>query len=73
MPFVFVGIRDVHRGCAAPAFGAVHDVVVDERERVQAWDFGRARSAMTLAERMAFRKALKNSYQVYVPDVAAAQ
>jgi len=41
---------------------------VDERERVQAWDFSRARSAMTLAERLSFRQSLKNSYQVYIPE-----
>jgi hypothetical protein len=39
---------------------------VRSRERALAWEFGRARSAMTMAERMAFRKALHYAFDVGV-------
>ncbi len=37
---VLLGQRGVHRGQAAPRLGAVHDVVVHQRERVQQLDGG---------------------------------
>ncbi len=37
---------------------------VKQRERVEAWDYGRARAAMTQAERMAFKKMMDTSFTV---------
>jgi hypothetical protein len=46
---------------------------VRQNERVLSWEFGRARAAMNMAERMAFRKALQSSFGVYsLPVVEAA-
>jgi len=37
---------------------------VKQRERIQAWEFGRAKAAMTLAERMAFRTSLTHASSI---------
>lgn len=44
---------------------------VDERERALAWDFSRAVSAMTLPERLAFRKILKSPFRYTNPPESA--
>jgi hypothetical protein len=41
---------------------------INQRERALAWDFGRALSAMTLAERVSFRQVLKSPILYENPD-----